>query len=90
MAGQLPARTVTERAVRLRHLGEVKKRAYLEGFLGAELDVLIMQRGGDGLWNGISRNYIPVAFAGTDSMANTEIRLRITDVTGDRLNGIIC
>ena len=90
MAGHLHAHSVTERAARLRHLGEAKKRAYHEGFLGAELDVLVMQQGDDGLWNGISRNYIPVAFAGTDSMANTEIRLRITDVTGDRLIGIIC
>lgn len=90
MAGQLAARTVTERAARLRHLGETKKQAFNENYIGAELDVLVMQRGRDGLWNGISRNYIPVVFTGSDSIANTEIRLRVTDVTGGRLNGIIC
>ncbi|MBI5657221.1 MAG: hypothetical protein HZC44_10600, partial [Geobacter sp.] len=61
--------------------------AYLSGFVGTELDVLVLKQQGAGVWSGLSRNYLTVGFSGHADLANTEVRVRVTSVRGSSLSG---
>ncbi|MSM41220.1 MAG: tRNA (N(6)-L-threonylcarbamoyladenosine(37)-C(2))-methylthiotransferase MtaB [Geobacter sp.] len=87
MTGHLPSRVVTERAQALRRLGEEKRSVYQSGFVGTELDVLVLKQQGAGVWRGLSRNYLTVSFSGHADLANTEVRVRVTSVRGSSLSG---
>lgn len=89
MAGQVDGRTVRERAETLRKLSERKRGEFFGRFAGRELPVLVQYRREDGLLAGLSRNYIPVAFAGDDRHVNTEVAVRITEATAEGARGII-
>jgi len=64
-----------------------KKRAFYQRFLGRELQVLVQGREPDGLLKGLSRNYIPVALAGEESLRNSEILVRVTEVARESVRG---
>ncbi|HEY5974034.1 MAG TPA: tRNA (N(6)-L-threonylcarbamoyladenosine(37)-C(2))-methylthiotransferase MtaB [Geobacteraceae bacterium] len=87
MADQLPPAVITERAARLRELGEMKKRAFGARFLGRSLPVLVQQADGNGLLTGLSRNYLPVSFPGPAELVNRELTVRLTGVSGSTLHG---
>jgi len=78
MPGHLPGGVVRKRAERLRRLSDRKKDAYCREFIGRELKVLVQESKGDGMVKGLSRNYIPVIFAGNETLINTEITVGIT------------
>jgi len=78
MPGHLPGGVVRKRAELLRRLSERKKDAYCREFIGRELKVLVQESKGDGMVKGLSRNYIPVIFAGNETLINTEITVGIT------------
>jgi threonylcarbamoyladenosine tRNA methylthiotransferase MtaB len=78
---------IRERAEALRRLSDLKKRAYYTRFLGKELQVLIQERMPGGLLKGLSRNYIPVTVAGEDSLLNSEVPVRVTEVLGEHVCG---
>ncbi|HXE97326.1 MAG TPA: tRNA (N(6)-L-threonylcarbamoyladenosine(37)-C(2))-methylthiotransferase MtaB [Dongiaceae bacterium] len=88
MPGHVPAQVVTERAARLRKIAEMKKRAFLEHFIGTELKVLVQgynEKSGD--CRGLSRNYIPVSFSGDKSLVNEEVSVLITGCSGEGCSG---
>jgi threonylcarbamoyladenosine tRNA methylthiotransferase MtaB len=87
MPGHLQSRVIKERAEALRTLGESKREAYHRRFVGRELDLLVMQQGKDGLCSGLSRNYLLVQFPGDESLANSEVRVRLTSADRGRLLG---
>jgi threonylcarbamoyladenosine tRNA methylthiotransferase MtaB len=87
MPGHLQSRVITSRAERLRHLGARKKQAYLQRFVGRTLDLLALQQGKDGLWTGLSANYLTVGFPMAGNPANSIVTVRIVGVAGDRLMG---
>ena len=87
MPGHLPNRVITQRADLLRQLGDAKRATYKERFIGRELEILVLRRNGEGLWNGLSRNYLSVDFNGPESLVNTEVRVKIASLRGDRLYG---
>lgn len=69
---------VTERAERLRALGERKRAAYLRAMAGRPLRVLL-----EGPWGGFgdrlvgtARNYVPVAVRGDASLIGLEVEVR--------------
>ena len=78
MPGHLPGGVVRKRAERLRRLSDRKKDAYCREFIGRELKVLVQESKGDGMVKGLSRHYIPVIFAGNETLINTEITVGIT------------
>ncbi len=89
MPGHLQSLVIKERAEALRVLGESKREAYHRRFLGRELDLLVMQQGGDGFCSGLSRNYLSVQIPGDESLANREVRVRLTSADKGRLLGEI-
>jgi threonylcarbamoyladenosine tRNA methylthiotransferase MtaB len=89
MTGHLPDRVVSRRAAALRTLGVAKKRAFLERFVGRELDVLVQQRGPDRLWRGLSGNYLIVSFPADGDLANRLARVRILGGDGEILAGVL-
>lgn len=87
MPGHLPSRVVTERAERLRILGEQKRQEFYRRFVGRTMDVLVMQQGDTGLWSGMTGNYLTVRFAGekrTD-LSNKMVLVRVVNADNDGL-----
>jgi threonylcarbamoyladenosine tRNA methylthiotransferase MtaB len=87
MAGQVNGAVIRERAQALRQISDRKKREYYALFLGRELQVLVQEQRPDGTLKGLSRNYIPVTLAGDASLLNSEVRVRVTEVTGESVRG---
>ncbi|MBT0665511.1 tRNA (N(6)-L-threonylcarbamoyladenosine(37)-C(2))-methylthiotransferase MtaB [Geobacter pelophilus] len=85
MPGQLQSRVITERAELLRSLGEKKKRQYLRRFRGRTLQPLVLKRDSDGLWNGLTANYLPVTFAAEGDFANNIVAVRVVNADGETL-----
>ena len=66
----------------------MKKRAFLEQFIGCEQQVLVQQFDRKtGLCRGLSRNYVGVAFAGKSVFVNSEIRVRMLQSDGVSCSG---
>jgi threonylcarbamoyladenosine tRNA methylthiotransferase MtaB len=87
MPGQVNGAVIRSRAQMLRRLSDRKKRAYYQGFLGRELQVLVQGKEPDGLLKGLSRNYIPVVLLGDDSLINCEVTVRVTEVARESVRG---
>jgi threonylcarbamoyladenosine tRNA methylthiotransferase MtaB len=87
MSEQVDVRVIKERAKALRKLSDVKKRTYYNSFLGKELAVLVQNRDAGGKLKGLAGNYVPVILDGGDSLLNTEVRVKVTDVTRDLVRG---
>jgi len=87
MSEQIDPRVIKERAKALRKLSDLKKRTYFNSFLGKELAVLVQNREPGGKLKGLARNYVPVILDGGDSLLNTEVRVRVTDVMRDLVRG---
>ncbi len=87
MNGQVDPRIIKERAKALRKLSDLKKRSYFNSFMGKELAVLVQNREADGTLKGLSRNYVPVILNGPDSLLNTEVKVRVSDVLRDHVRG---
>jgi len=64
-----------------------KKEAYFKKFLGRELEVLVQEKGAGGSFKGLSRNYIPVHMTGNDCSINSEVRVKVREITKD---GVSC
>lgn len=75
--GALPAAVVTERAERLRALGERKRAAHWRSFEGRPLRVLVERRWGEfgDRMIGTARHYVPVAVQGDASLVGREIEV---------------
>ncbi len=63
MGGKVPEPVIRERAARMRELGERLAARYRRQFLGREMDVLWERRRRDGLWHGLTDNYLQVVTA---------------------------
>ena len=87
MSEQVDPRVIKERAKALRKLSDLKKRIYFNSFLGQELAVLVQNREAGGKLKGLARNYVPVILDGGDSLLNTEVRVRVTEVMRDLVRG---
>jgi threonylcarbamoyladenosine tRNA methylthiotransferase MtaB len=86
MPGHLPAHIVTERAARLREIAELKKRSFLDRFIGHEQKILVQKFDRKtGTCRGLSRNYLVVSFPGEEIFVNREITVKIL-----HSNGTVC
>jgi threonylcarbamoyladenosine tRNA methylthiotransferase MtaB len=78
------------RGRKLRALGQRKRRAFAERFLGKTLAVLVEDRRdrSTGMLKGFSRNYVPVLIEkGDSSLVNREIDVVVMDTTEGRVVG---
>ncbi|MGD9763158.1 MAG: tRNA (N(6)-L-threonylcarbamoyladenosine(37)-C(2))-methylthiotransferase MtaB [Candidatus Binatia bacterium] len=82
---------IAARARALRQLGERKRRAFADRFVGADLDVLVesTRDAASGRLTGYSRNYVRALFDGPDGLVNSEVRVRATERRGDRLLAVL-
>jgi threonylcarbamoyladenosine tRNA methylthiotransferase MtaB len=88
MPGHVADRIVTERAARLRGIATRKKAAFLERFVGNELEVLVQGcNDNTGICKGLSRNYINISFPGTKALVNEEVTVLITSCDGEVCSG---
>lgn len=85
MDGQLLNREKAMRAKRAEHLADVMEQAYLSGFVGREVEVLLEEKQ-DGYWHGHSREYVKVLVKG-DNLHNQICRVRITAAGKKELYG---
>ncbi len=91
-AASLPNRTtgdaLKQRTLALRQLGEQKKLAFKNRFLGKDLQVLVESEIGAVVWRGTSDNYIQTVFR-TDAplVPGAVVILRVHRVDGD---GAVC
>lgn len=70
MRGQVPLSVRRERAHRMRELGAQLAERFQRRFLGRDLPVLWEQRRADGLWRGLTDNYLPVVTASSRDLHN--------------------
>ncbi len=88
MPGRVPAHVIKERAEALRKLSEEKKKRFFEGFIGKELEALLLEKDENGMLKGLSRNYIPVLLPVGSATVNTEVKVRVTEVEKDSVQVI--
>lgn len=80
---------ISERARQLRLVSDRKKAQYARSFIGKEVRVLVQSSGGDGLLTGLSRHYLPVSFAGPESLHNQEVPVTVVSPTETSLFGTL-
>ncbi|HEY2107245.1 MAG TPA: tRNA (N(6)-L-threonylcarbamoyladenosine(37)-C(2))-methylthiotransferase MtaB, partial [Candidatus Binataceae bacterium] len=73
--GRVAASEIKRRAQRMRNLGESRRRAFVERFVGARLKVLVEENREPGCHRlrGYSRNYLKVLIEGPDQLKNHEV-----------------
>jgi threonylcarbamoyladenosine tRNA methylthiotransferase MtaB len=80
-AARLPGRVgreeARERAGMMRELGDKQARRFRQRFVGREMAVLWEQRRRDGLWAGLTDNYIQVITQAEDDLHNRLVRTRL-------------
>ena len=87
MPDQVPGDVAKKRAARLRTLGEEKNRAFAGGFIGRTLELVVEGGKTDGLYKGLSRNYLTVLFSGPDGLEGKAVQVEVIGVTGGGLKG---
>ena len=88
MAGQIPEQEKTKRSHVLLELDERRRREYMEGFFGKELEVLMEEEveiDGVRYWTGHTREYLRVAVLSEENLMNQMVL-----VTPARIHGKDC
>jgi threonylcarbamoyladenosine tRNA methylthiotransferase MtaB len=85
--GRIDAGEIRRRAALMRELGEAKRRAFSQRFIGARLRVLVEEQAGAGRLGGYSRNYIRVFTDGGAELVNHEIEVEASFAEGAQLVG---
>ncbi len=83
LADSVPEKLKRERVQVLRELGRGKREAFIKGFVGRRLQVLVEGRKQEGFLTGLSRNYIRCLLQG-DAPVGREVEVRVVDVQGER------
>ena len=86
---RLPPAEIKRRSARLRELGERKREAFAQRFVGKRLKVLLEESTEDGELGGYSRNYVRVLTRGAASQLNRELEVEASFAKGAQLVGEI-
>jgi threonylcarbamoyladenosine tRNA methylthiotransferase MtaB len=78
LPGQIPGNIKRERAGSLRQLAAEKFQAFAESFIGQELEVVVEAGSRDGLFKGMTRNYLDIRFPGSSSLTGQCITVKPT------------
>jgi threonylcarbamoyladenosine tRNA methylthiotransferase MtaB len=89
LPGQVRATEISGRSRLLRQLGEAKRAAFAERWVGHALQVLLetTRDRETGCLAGYSRNYLRVLVSGPDEWMNTEVNVRVLTRRAGRLMG---
>ena len=72
--------TVKSRAKILSEMSRRKRLAFYERYVGTTVQALFETRGEDGLWTGLTGNYVRVGVTGSDELSNRVRNVLITGV----------
>jgi threonylcarbamoyladenosine tRNA methylthiotransferase MtaB len=89
MPGKVGSAEIKRRGAVMRELGERKREAFAERFVGRKLKVLLEESTEDGGLGGYSRNYLRVLTRGPASQTNQELQVEASFAKGARLVGEI-
>ncbi len=89
LPGKVAAAEIKRRSAMIRELGERKREAFAEKFVGKTLKVLLEESTEDGELGGYSRNYVRVLTRGATSQLNRELEVEASFAKGARLVGEI-
>ena len=87
MEGQVPMEVRRERARRMRELGAELAETFRRRFVGREMAVLWERRRADGLWHGLTDNYLRVVTRCPAGLHNRITRTRLLEVRDGMLVG---
>ncbi len=76
MPDQVDERIVKKRVSMLIELGRMKKNEFYKLHAGKELEVIVEREDGEGLYSGISRNYIPVLIKSSRDIKGKRVIVR--------------
>lgn len=82
MQGQIPEQIKAKRSARLIELGEKKRRAYEESFLGKTVEVLVEEKSdvnGKEMWTGHTKEYMKIALESEKNLQNCILNVQIKD-----------
>lgn len=89
MAGQVAPEVIKERAAQLRALGSAKLDTFTRSFIGRELEVVVEGGGKGGVLRGISRNYLPIRFAGDVALVGKAVVVRLVGADAQGGRGVL-
>ena len=80
MDGQVSEQIKTRRSARMIAMGEQKRRAYEEGFIGKEVEVLVEEPAeidGKMVMTGHTKEYMKIALEGKENLRNCVVKVQI-------------
>ncbi len=92
LGGDVPAKTIADRARRLRAIDRCKRRAFTEAMIGQCIPVLIEGAEADeGVWRGYARNYlrVEVPASGRTAGPNREVWVRVVGIGTQGARGVL-
>jgi len=89
LPGKVAAGEIKRRGALMRELGERKREAFAQRFIGRRLRVLLEESTADGELGGYSRNYVRVLTRGPAIQTNQELEVEASIAKGARLVGEI-
>lgn len=78
LADRVPERTVKARSRMLAELSRAKRLAFCQRRIGRRVRVLVERREGDGLWTGLTDDYLRVGLASPDDLTNRFVDIVVT------------
>ena len=88
LSGKVPAAAARARSEELQRIAAEKKRAFQERHLGSVMRALFEDRA-EGSWRGHTDNYLEVAAASGDDLANRYADVRVESLENGLLGGSI-
>jgi threonylcarbamoyladenosine tRNA methylthiotransferase MtaB len=92
-AGRLPGHVqseiIKERSQRLRELSASKRVEFARRFVGREVDVLFEQQDDNGLWTGLTGNYLRVGVVSSEPIRNRIRKVEIREASSELSLGVL-
>jgi threonylcarbamoyladenosine tRNA methylthiotransferase MtaB len=82
----MPAQVIAHRSQVLRELSERKRRVF-HGSLLNTTQLVLFEKGGNGVWPGLTDNYVRVKVKSETSLWNQLLLVRLNTIEGSHLNG---
>lgn len=89
LSPQVDAQTCERRSRTLIQLAADKKAQFIDKFIGQTLEVLIEERTGTGLYEGLTDNYIRVLLPGSEELRGRLVPVVLEENLGDKARGSI-
>ncbi len=80
MTNQVEVTVIRDRSARMHRLGEMKKAEFYGSLVGTTQRVLFEERRDDGRWVGFTDNYVKVAVASTEDLANRLAEVEVSEL----------